>query len=344
MRLYLILFFISVSVYADGANKGLSRLVDDDSLNVEQRPWVSNIDAPRSQALQVTAWVERQALSGELPVYYFGEEVVFFVKSNQDAYLTIIDVGSSGRDAVVIFPNKYRPNNRIKANQVLRIPPVEGSPEMFQVSGPPGRELIKIIATSQPLDFFSQPGLSTALGPYQKLRASSDVVSKDLNVVLRQSNRVNVYNDTELVFEVRPRSVGDRLNLDTDKLYYYPGDQVNVRVTPAVDCYLTLLNIGASGDRTVIFPNRFQPDNFVPKGHTLFIPGDNPNFRYVIKGVKGLEKLIGTCCANVRSIYMDQYDFNQYIFQPVSKDLNVVERQNTARPVARAETVFWIRN
>jgi hypothetical protein len=339
------LMSFSFWVQADsGLSKGIYEIATDD-LNAEQRPWMDNLNAPRSQDFQVRAWLDRQASSGDIPVYYIGEEVVFYVETNQDAYLTIIDVGTSGRESVIIFPNKYRQNNRILANQPLRIPH-EGSAEMFQVSGPPGRELIKIIATTQPLDFFNQPGLFTAFGPYKKLNSTSEVVSKDLNVVLRQShaNSVKEYNDTQIIIDVHPHSFGDKLNLATNKLYYSLGDKVNVRVTPDVDCHLTILNIGASGDRTIIFPNRFQTNNFVPQGHTLLLPGDNPHFRYIIKGIKGLEKLVGVCCAHTRPVYMDQYDFSQHTFQPVSKDLNVVERRNAANPIAHAQTVFWVGN
>jgi len=327
----------SLLVQAEGKSKGLESVVVDD-LNAEQRPWINNINAPRSQELQVTAWLDRQD-----SVYYIGEEVVFYVKTNQDAYLTLIDVGTSGRESIVIFPNKYRQNNRIKANQVLRIPAVADSAEMFQLGGPPGRELIKVIVTTHPLNFFNQTGLTTALGPYQKLNRASDAVSKDLNVVLRQPNNAKRYNDTQLIIEVRPHSFNDKLLLFTDKAEYYPGEKLKLRVTPAVDCYLTLLNIGTTGDRTVIFPNRYQPNNFIPQGHTILIPGDNPNFHYLIKGISGLEKIIGTCRANRRPIYMAQYNFKAHTFQSIGKDLNIVERRKAAKPVARAETVFWVK-
>ena len=32
-------------------------------------------------------------------------------------------------------------------------------------------------------------------------------------------------------------------------------------ITPKEDCHLTLINVDASGESTVIFPNKFQQDN-----------------------------------------------------------------------------------
>ena len=32
------------------------------------------------------------------------------------------------------------------------------------------------------------------------------------------------------------------------------------------DCHLTLINVDASGEGTVIFPNKFQQDNFLAAG------------------------------------------------------------------------------
>src|SRR5688572_32374405 len=98
-------------------------------LTVEQRP-IADLAVPETE-LRVTAWVDRQNDS-----YRAGDSVQLFVKTNRDAYLTVIDVGTSGK-VHVLFPNKYNSDNRILAHQVLQIPGAD-APYRIRVGGPSG--------------------------------------------------------------------------------------------------------------------------------------------------------------------------------------------------------------
>lgn len=40
------------------------------------------------------------------------------------------------------------------------------------------------------------------------------------------------------------------------------------------NCHLTLIDVDASGEGTVIFPNKFQQDNFLAAGKEVQFPGD----------------------------------------------------------------------
>ena len=59
-------------------------------LTVEQRDLAAVI-APQSD-LKVTAWVDKQD-----DTYKPGDTLQLFVKANSDAYITVIDVGTSGK-------------------------------------------------------------------------------------------------------------------------------------------------------------------------------------------------------------------------------------------------------
>lgn len=132
----------------------------------------------RPSGLQVTAWVDHQDNT-----YAFGENVVLNVKTNQDAYLTIVDVGTSGR-VHIIFPNRFQTDNHIQAGQTIQVPDPQASFD-FQVNGPAGTELIKVIASLDSAPLF-RAGDTEPAGPFKALKAPAPTVAKDLEVVLRK--------------------------------------------------------------------------------------------------------------------------------------------------------------
>ena len=76
-----------------------------------------------------------------------------------------------------------------------------------------------------------------------------------------------------------------RLSFDreTNPVYYFGRDKVNFRVQADRDCYITVLDIGTSGKVTVLFPNRFHPDNRVRAGQTYVLPSpDRPTFQIAV--------------------------------------------------------------
>jgi TPR repeat protein len=145
-------------------------------LTIEQRP-IADLSVPETQ-LRITAWVDRQNDS-----YRAGDSVQLFVKTNRDAYLTVIDVGTSGK-VHVLFPNKYSKDNRILAHQVLQIPAPD-APYRIRVGGPTGHELIKIIATTQPGELIRADQLAE-LGPFSAYRGDTQSLTRDLGIELNQ--------------------------------------------------------------------------------------------------------------------------------------------------------------
>lgn len=81
--------------------------------------------------------------------YQISEPVVLDITADKDCYLAVINLGTSGRMAL-LFPNKWQPNNKIEKGKTYRIPP-EGSEYALKVLGPPGTELIKVIASIDPV-------------------------------------------------------------------------------------------------------------------------------------------------------------------------------------------------
>lgn len=82
-------------------------------------------------------------------VYREGETLVTTVKSSRDGYLYMIHISASGKETLLI-PNKYQPDNTIRANRSVSFPD-ENSDFQFRVSSPFGRETIKAFVTTKPL-------------------------------------------------------------------------------------------------------------------------------------------------------------------------------------------------
>lgn len=146
-------------------------------LAVVQRP-MANLKPPRPSSLNLSAWVDH-----EDNTYAIGENVVLSVTSKRDAYLTIVDVGTSGR-TIIIFPNQYQTDNFIRAGETIQIPSRSADFD-FQVSGPVGTELIKVIGTLDREPLFDA-NETEPVGPFKAVKGRAPGIAKDLNVVLRQ--------------------------------------------------------------------------------------------------------------------------------------------------------------
>ena len=83
---------------------------------------------------------------------YIGDSVKIKFESSQDCYLTLIDIGTSGK-ASVIVPSFFNIDNFVKAGKSFYIP--DGGTDVAAViQGPAGTERLKAFATSKPLNLF----------------------------------------------------------------------------------------------------------------------------------------------------------------------------------------------
>ncbi|HPE70755.1 MAG TPA: DUF4384 domain-containing protein [Candidatus Competibacter sp.] len=176
--------FVVGSIVLSASTARAQELTSKDLIPV-QRPMAELTPPPprprpnvASSDLQVTAWVDHADNT-----YAFGEKVVLSVKTNHDAYLTIVDVGTSGR-VHILFPNRFQTNNRIQAGQTFQVPDPRADFD-FRVDGPAGTELIKVFASQDPAPLFKE-GDTEPAGPFKALKANAPAVAKDLQVVLRE--------------------------------------------------------------------------------------------------------------------------------------------------------------
>jgi hypothetical protein len=149
-------------------------------LSVAQRPIYQyqqqQVSKPQGQRLAVEASVDRPG-----GVYQVGEPIVVTVKPQADAYITVLNYGTSGQ-MTVVFPNLYEKDSKVRKGHVITIPS-PGSRYQLASGGPDGVEILQVIASSNPLSLPEVQSIASAVGgasPFISLGRSATDVARDL--------------------------------------------------------------------------------------------------------------------------------------------------------------------
>lgn len=313
------------------------------------------------QQLSVVAWVDHADNT-----YAIGESVRLFVKTNKDAYLTVLNVGPTG-NTTMLFPNAFQRDARVRAGLTVEIP-APGSGAQFRVSGPVGRELIKVIASTNPSPLFA-PGQMAQSGAFTLIAGGGRTVARDLQVVMDTQpavqggmggHEVDDYNKVITTIASRqgasmplmpapvplPDSAGG-LRLATDKPQYRLGEPVLIYATTSTPCYLTLVNVGPSGQARVLLPNAAQPQNLLPAGQTVVIPSTSSGLQMTPIGPTGVETVTAICTTDNRPVIPAgfAYDRNGFSVLDVNgtytRDLSLVAAM-PGRQAAHATIGFLV--
>jgi hypothetical protein len=172
---------VSSSVVAD-----YSRTRD---LTVEQRPVVEL--RPDSPALNVTASLSQ--LDGE---FHFGDKLSIEVATSRDAYVTVLNVGTSGK-VHIVFPNEFQKDNLVKAGENVVIPGADASFDL-KIGPPAGVEVIKVIATLEP-DRIISPEDVNLKGPVAETKQEAPALVRDISVALRDDHDKGWAEETILI-------------------------------------------------------------------------------------------------------------------------------------------------
>ena len=110
-------------------------------------PLWDDINAIKSTGHEFKAkvWTEKDRLG-------IGDEAVVCFKVDQPCHVTVFDFSTDG-SITVLFPSRFQPDNRVRADQVYEIPPEEGG-YRIRVQGPPGLEQLKLFATTEDVPLY----------------------------------------------------------------------------------------------------------------------------------------------------------------------------------------------
>lgn len=101
--------------------------------------------AEQNREFKAKVWPDR----GEGAIYKENETVRFLFRTNKDCYVYLYHMDSVGQ-VRLLFPNRYRASNRVNANKTYTIPDETMNFE-FQISPPFGSEIVKAVASLQPI-------------------------------------------------------------------------------------------------------------------------------------------------------------------------------------------------
>jgi hypothetical protein len=208
----------------------------------------------------------------------------------------------------VIFPNYYQRESKVHGGQTVAIP--AGSADwQIDVAGPPGVEVIQVIATREKLNLaeLNRLGVSSADSPILSLDRSADVVARDLIPQVKRpkgDGGLGTGTFKNLLVRVLPRRHSQLvppfrgtfgLTLRPERPIYKIGDSVRVAVAVQQDCQLSLVSVGTSGRAVQLFPNRHQPYGVLRAGQTLIVPSPDAPVEFKAQGPAGVEGLMATC-------------------------------------------------
>jgi hypothetical protein len=144
---------------------------------------ISGPTTSRPEGLDVATWVDRADAT-----YAPGEPLTLFIKPNRDAYVTVLDIATSGK-VKLLFPNAAQPDSRVEAHRVLRIG---------------GVETIRIIASERPLDLIPYAE-SDAAGPFRILRATGKTIAERIRAQIADTTAGSVTTRLSII-RILPRA------------------------------------------------------------------------------------------------------------------------------------------
>jgi len=112
---------------------------------------------------------------------------------------------------------------------------------------------------------------------------------------------------------------------------YRIGDRIVLYFRSERDCYLTLFNIGTSGNLIVLFPNYLVQNNFIRANKIYSIPREGYPFEYELSGPRGIEK-IKAIATTTRHDLLDLEFSKKEFFHSVdnstaARDISIVENR-----------------
>jgi hypothetical protein len=336
-------------------------------LAIAQKPIYDIGQRQGAGQIEIDAWVDRADLA-----YKVGQPLRVMVRPHQDAYVTVVDVGSSGRVAI-LFPNHFQQNSRVRAGSTVAIP-AERARWQIKVDGPAGIDLVQVIASRRPLTLpeLNQIVHATAANPTLSLGRSADDVARDLVSQLKPqapsaggggSQRVGMRN---VLFRILPTDAAAEpeaehptlpapgaqgfpfeLTIRPDRAAYRIGEPVHIGVSSKRDCHLTLIDVGAGGKAVQLFPNSLQRESLIRADERIVIPSPQSPFQFVARGPAGVDAILAICRADgVASQYPADPGQGDFVglgtIQNIGRDLMVAGSPGQSQKVEHATASFVI--
>jgi hypothetical protein len=131
--------------------------------------------------------------------FKIGDTINIKFKSSKDCYLTLLNIGTSGK-LTILYPNSLHKDNFIEAGKLYEIPGNEYGFE-YQLSEPAGTEKLKAIVTESKVDL-----VESQLSPEGKLfkTVSPEAAARDISIIEKKVVEIprDKWNETYFEFKV----------------------------------------------------------------------------------------------------------------------------------------------
>ena len=128
-----------------------------------------------------------------------------------------------------------------------------------------------------------------------------------------------------------------RLGLYADKTRYSAKDTPVFTARSDRDCYLTLVNIDSKGVGTILFPNRFQQDNWITANRDFVFPSQESAFDFSFTE-PGRESVIGICDVSGKAIAIE-HAYAENAFTPIGNTNEALRKiEVRERPPTTSDT------
>jgi hypothetical protein len=236
--------------------------------------------------------------------YADGERVRLLVRNSEDAYVTIVTVGPTGK-SVQLFPNDSQPQNLVKANTPLQIP-APGSNAQIVVSAPFGVELIKVVASSAPKGLVPNSSLS-GMGAFRSIDGGVDELVRNLAIAAapaagtKFAQQIAQAPTPPLPQQNLSAGLLPAINnpfpllIATDKNTYRVGERVTLAITSFTACSLSVFDVAANGQARLVFPNKTMNANAIPAMQMTMLSGGSSPVTIDVRGPAGNGSLVAIC-------------------------------------------------
>ncbi len=170
-----------------------------------EREWEKIIIVPNPQpVLNLDLWLNKP----EGSVYKVGENLIIYVKANDDVYLYLFDITPDGQFKL-IFPNSYSKDNFIKKDKTYTFP--DKPTYSFKVTPPFGKEYVVGIITKKPLEIF--PGKRfESMAPGSVIEKKVETALENLQKTLRKEEG-KTWAQSVTYFYVQEAQVRSKINI-----------------------------------------------------------------------------------------------------------------------------------
>jgi len=139
------------------------------------------------------------------------------------------------------------------------------------------------------------------------------------------------YNTKKKLFKTYKKASKNsafKVKLWTDKSQYLIDDPIHFYFETEKDCFVNLINVGSSGNITVLFPNRYHSNNLIKAGVKYKIPGESYPFGLVVQPPPGNERVYAI--ASTWPIDIFTMDFEKQVFTSLTRtntrDIGVIKQ------------------